>query len=300
MGGSPTQALNQAVCQKYGWGIAYGADDATGDWVVEVFTGTADASSSSPSSATTGNTITTKTTRNCQRYTVPIPFGEKRGKAAVSEAALSGLEAAIRREESKPLRELRAVFPDPIPVVDSHSRSRNDDGGWARFWADPPSCVGIDTEGNQISPPVLVQVSTETYTILEVPRDGSLSENLKRLLNTDSITKVFCDNFSNRDKTCLGLDIGESDEAAETTTTRTTAAAAAAATPPRRRFTTPPIVDIEILALELFGPSQVPRGLSKLVSLCMPELNVRIEKPGKSWKQRHRNIGRFALIEQGK
>lgn len=65
-------------------------------------------------------------------------------------------------------------------------------------------------------------------------------------------------------------------------------------------FSKPPIVDIEILALGLLGPVKVPRGLSKLISLCMPELNVRIEKPGKSSKQRHKNIGKFALIEQGK
>lgn len=287
MGGSPTQTLNQNVCQKYGWGIVYGADDVTGYWVVEIYV-TAGAAGRRDRTTTGGIKPA-----NPHRYTVPIPSGEKRGKAAVSETALLGLKDAIHREESKKTIALRSVFPDPIVVVDSSKR----ESSWERFWRDPPDCVGIDAEGNQISPPVLVQISTENYTILEVPVGGTLSADLTRLLETDSITKVFCDNFSNRDKKCLGLNIGGGDgdnhDADEGS-----AAASAAATKPR--FIEPPIVDIEILALELFGTSQVPRGLSKLISLCMPERNVRIEKPGKSWKQRHRNIGRFALIEQGK
>lgn len=58
-------------------------------------------------------------------------------------------------------------------------------------------------------------------------------------------------------------------------------------------------MDLEFAILELMGKVNVPRGLSKIVTLCMPELNVRIEKP-KTQKGRYKNIGPFALIEQGK
>ena len=268
---SPTQTLNQSVCQKNGWGIQYGADETNGDWVVDIFYAIG----------------------KHNRYTAPVAFGEKKGKAVVSGIALNDLKELIDKEESKRTFTLQETFPDPITIYDSHSKNC-----WKRFWNDPPPYVGIDTEGNQISPPVLVQISTESYTILEVPLNGCLSDDLKRLLRTNSITKVFCDNFSNRDKKCLGLDIDSEDrndrkgsKSMDSNKNGKTDA---------RLFSKPPIVDIEILALDLLGPVQVPRGLSKLISSCMPELNVRIEKPGKSSKQRQRNIGKFALIEQGK
>jgi len=114
---------------------------------------------------------------------------------------------------------------------------------------------------------------------------------------------VFCDNFSNRDKKCLGLNIdfeegnNNDDDNKQANATTNTNMNNKSVNP---LFTKPPIVDIEILALDILGPVKVPRGLSKLISLCMPELNVRIEKPSKSSKQRHKNIGKFALIEQGK
>lgn len=260
---SAIQTLNQTVCQKYGWGICYGADEDTDHWVVDVYYALG----------------------KRKRYTAPIPSREKGGKAAVSEVALLGLKELIDAEESKRVVALSDIFPDPIAIFDSHSES-----SWEKFWSDPPIEVGVDCEGNQISPPVLVQISTEAYTILEVPINGRLSANLHRLLTTNSILKIFCDNFSNRDKLCLGLDINapEQDKTKEDTKTKSSL------------FSKTSIVDIEILALEMLGPVTVPRGLSKLISLCMPELNVRIEKPGKSSKQRHKNIGKFALIEQGK
>jgi hypothetical protein len=72
--GSSTQTLNQSVCQKYGWGILYGADEDTGNWVVDVFYAIG---------------------KN-NRYTAPIPSGEKRGKAVVSEIAFLGLKKGRR------------------------------------------------------------------------------------------------------------------------------------------------------------------------------------------------------------
>lgn len=66
--------------------------------------------------------------------------------------------------------------------------------------------VGVDTEGNALSPPVLVQVATDHFVILEAPNALSgLSRNLKRLFADESILKVFCDCRSQRDKTFFGL-----------------------------------------------------------------------------------------------
>jgi hypothetical protein len=64
-------------------------------------------------------------------------------------------------------------------------------------------------------------------------------------------------------------------------------------------FAKPPIIDLEVLFAHLFGSSKVARGLSKIISMAIPELNVRIVKP-RNTNQRFKNIGRFALIEQGK
>mmetsp|Transcript_19496 Transcript_19496/g.32024 ORF Transcript_19496/g.32024 Transcript_19496/m.32024 type:complete len:127 (+) Transcript_19496:175-555(+) len=65
-------------------------------------------------------------------------------------------------------------------------------------------------------------------------------------------------------------------------------------------YTHPPIIDLEVLSAQLYGVTKVARGLAKIVSMSMLELsNVRIVKP-RNTNQRYKNIGRFALIEQGK
>jgi len=204
---------------------------------------------------------------------------DKDGKAAVSELVLEELAAEIAKREALPTKELVQVFESThgkLELLDSKNPTT-----WKRFWNDPPSVVGIDTEGNSISPPVLIQVSTNDYAILETPR-RTLSDDLMRLLQDDSITKVFCDNFAHKDKKCLGLPVLKGDPAA---------------------YKTPPIVDLESLAMDCLGPVKTPRGLGRIVALTMPELQVRIEKPKAAKgdiKARFANIGRFTLIEQGK
>lgn len=215
---------------------------------------------------------------------------EKEGKAAVSLLTLQGLALDIERMESLPAKELSQVFhsvmTSTLELLDS-----KDPSTWCRFWNDAPTVVGIDTEGNNISPPVLVQISTRSYCILEAPeRKNGLSKDLLRLLHDATITKVFCDNFSHKDKKTLGLWPPKNENGA----------------PPAAdddMYTTPPIVDLENLLQKYLGPVKSARGLGKIVALTMPELQVRIEKPSKAnggMKGRFANIGRFALIEQGK
>ena len=182
---------------------------------------------------------------------------DKAEKEVVSAMALDELAPHIANEETKKQCQLSDVFPNPITIYDS---THNHGDTWKQFWMDPPQIVGIDTEGNQTSPPVLVQISTSEYTILEAPpRDNkTLSSNLIRLLHDNNITKIFCDNFSHADKIALGMKIPSD----------------------LSEYVSPPIIDLEVLVGHLYGVTKVARGLAKIVSMSLPELsNVRIVKP---------------------
>lgn len=248
--GPATQQLAQQVCQRYGWSAVYDTTNDEGYWYVDVVLGLQDQR------------------RFVSQDTSPkSKKGMKQGSEAAAVVALQGLRHEIERQEMKPGMELTQLFSQEIPVYESTQEN------WKRFWKHPPTIVGIDTEGNQVSPPLLVQIATEDYTILEVPRHGSLSNSLMKLLEDTSITKVFCDNFSHHDKKSLGLQVPED-------------------------LTTGPVLDLEALSNHLMGPAKVARGLSRILMLAMPELDVWIEKPVLG--ERFANIGKYTLIEQGK
>lgn len=245
----PTQELAQNVSQRYGWSTVIERND--GFWTCTVTVGLND-QHRFVSSETCLDTTQER---------------RKQGVAAASQAALDGLCEEIERHEAKPEKSLGEVFPQPINIYESNRET------WDYFWKHQPAAVGIDTEGNQISPPVLVQISTDDYTIMEVPHNGRLSNDLSRLLSEDRIVKVFCDNYAHNDKRSLGLTDIPVD------------------------LTVGPVVDLEDMAAQLLGPVKVARGLPRIVTLCLPELNVRIGKPSTG---RLKNVGRFAWIEQGK
>lgn len=196
--------------------------------------------------------------------------GRKQGQRAVSQVALDGLSAEIQKMESLPVKTLAEVFPNPIDVYNSNSEN------WRWFWDHKPRIVGIDVEGNLKAPPVLVQISVDEYTILEAPRK-TISTHLRRLLADESVIKVFCDNNSHKDKKSLGLDVRD-----------------------YKDFINGHIVDLEALAARCLGPVSACRGVCRIVSLLMPELECLVRKPTTKSKGRLKNIGRFALIEQGK
>jgi hypothetical protein len=249
----PTQELAQKVCQRYGWSAVFDKDRDDGHyWTCTVTVGFNDKR----------RFISEDTS------SLDSEAGRKQGTAAASQTALEGLKEEIEREEAKPVKELVQVFFEKIDIYESNQEN------WEYFWKHKPAMVGIDTEGNQISPPVLVQISTDEYTIIEVPQAGRLSKDLSRLLSDDSIVKVFCDNFSHKDKLSLGLTEIPAD------------------------LTVGHIVDLEAIAAKLLGPVKVARGLSRIVTLSMPELSVQIRKP--KAKGRMANVGRFCWIEQGK
>ena len=292
---SKTQELQQTVCERFGWSLVLTklptdivvVDDHNNQeeetnggprrhqWKAEIVTGLLGRDSSSGEDHHHHHHLNRHTFVTEQSYD-----DDKRGKSAVSEMVLVALADTIRAWEARPTMELTQVFATQLqrlPILDS-----KDPTTWQRFWSRPYKAVGIDAEGNGISPPVLVQIATLDFVILETPRN-SLSDDLKRLLHDDSITKVFCDNFSHKDKRCLGLVATPND--------------------PDEDYTKPPIVDLESLAMHALGPTKSARGLGRLVALTMPELNVRIEKPRKAtggMKGRFSNIAKFVLIEQGK
>ena len=248
------QHLHQKVCQRYGWSVEFFLDESNDRWACRVTTGWNDRR-------------TFWSAVHCAN--------QKEGKQAAACAALEGLRDEIAKQEAKPVMELIEVFPAPIAVYESNAET------WSYFWQHPAAVVGIDTEGNNISPPVLVQISCDDYSILETPQ-RSLSPDLSKLLADKSIVKVFCDNKSHRDKKCLRL-------------------------PVPNDLTVGDVVDLEAIADELLGDTTSPRGLSRIVTLAMPELHVRIGKArrkefyGKNGKKgRWHDIGRFILIEQGK
>eukprot|EP00526_Cylindrotheca_closterium_P012335 CAMPEP_0113646962 /NCGR_PEP_ID=MMETSP0017_2-20120614/24837_1 /TAXON_ID=2856 /ORGANISM="Cylindrotheca closterium" /LENGTH=476 /DNA_ID=CAMNT_0000558947 /DNA_START=152 /DNA_END=1582 /DNA_ORIENTATION=- /assembly_acc=CAM_ASM_000147 len=283
------QQFYQQVIQKYGWYSKYDTNE-NDYWFLEIIVGV-------------------------KSKWIILQSQEtdfKIAKTILSSRAMLVLQDEIAQEEAKPLQSLSEVFPTPLVIYDSYH-----DKTWKRFWEESsskPSVVGIDVEGNQKSPPVLVQIATNDYTILEVPQD-KLSDNLIRLLEDDSITKVFCDNGAHKDKKCLGIlsnnnrnnhnsdghhendnDDGKKNDHSMLDLTK------------------PPVVDLEVLFGSLAGPVKAARGLSKIMAMCLglptssssgdgggctKVLNVRIGKP-KQASQRMKNVGRFALIEQGK
>ena len=328
---SSTQRLQQGVCQKYGWGIEYGecssssssteyhgeyqesttttkieTEEVCGCWCVKIYW----------RMGTSCHYVVRKSVPGLRRATCTKKEWNA-AKAAVSAVALRELQPRIQQEEAKPVITLQALFPTPIRIYDSAVFDWDE-----KIFSSTtkPTIVGIDVEGNQISPPVLIQISTEQYTILEVPivdrMTGirSISANLQRLLQDDTITKIFCDNFSHNDKKCLGLVSSVDQEEDADSIVKHDDDFCGRST---MVYTHPPIIDLEVCVLQSLGPAKVARGLSKLVQLCnlrppsssnlstntnttTTNASYRIEKPKKSTKGRFQNIGIYSLIEQGK
>lgn len=197
--------------------------------------------------------------------------GLKNGIEDVTQVAQEGLIEIIENEKKKPLTDLSDVFTNKINVYESHPMN------WNYFWNNRPEVVGIDVEGNKKSPPVLIQISTDSYTIFDYSLNGKISDNVRMLLNDDTIVKVFCDSKAQQDKKALGL-LRPNDKWCCTF----------------QNYLTGPIVDLEVLGRELLGPTISERGICKLVSLSMPELEVRIHKG-----ERQKDIKRFVSIENG-
>lgn len=246
---NPVQELKQQVCQQYGWSLIL-ERESSGRWSCRV---------------QIGFDVVAFGTAEIFPDTIQ---GKKDGTARVCQLALNGLRSRIEDMERIPLRELHDVFDPGLPIVESNAET------WRTFWERKPALVGIDVEGNQSSPPILVQISTDEAIILETP---CISPDLRRLLADESIVKVFCDSFAHYDKKSLGIYSDKSE------------------------YTKGHILDVETLAGIHLGPVQAARGLGRILSLLTP--GIRLGKPKKGQgkaKSRFTNVKRFALIEQGR
>lgn len=327
------QALSQKICQKYGWSARFEKDghqqsDGSDDehvWFCFVTVGINDERQFTTSPSTFKNTVE----------------GNKKGMAAAAQVAVDGLREEVARQEAKPKRELSEVFPMPTHTHNKNNNQKHNKNqsqeitsndnttaqqpstpplfairgssppNWNKYiWSNKPKIVGIDTEGNQSSsrPPVLVQIATDDLVLLEIPAmvgtPPRLSDDLQRLLADDDIVKVFCDNFAHHDKRSLGLLPGlpeNKQKDKQEYKKQKNSSTSDDKGPESLDFSQGTIIDLEALSANIVGPVKVARGLSRIVALSMPELNVLIGKPPPSKKGgRFKSIGRFTLIEQGK
>ena len=102
--------------------------------------------------------------------------------------------------------------------------------------------------------------------LLEIPNIHRLSDDMRRLLGDQSITKVFCDGTSGADR--RSLEIVDFDN----------------------------YVDLEDITSSLVGATGVRRGLARIMNLAWPNPAVRVTKDTRDKE----SVLFFAAIEQGK
>ena len=259
---SPKQELEQGICGQHGWSSSY-FQAPSSRWCVEVRWGVGP--------------------RNGQIFVSDdvsdgaSKAGVKKGHAAPAAVAIAGLRDIVYAANSKQKRTIEEAFGvqfDHTCFVESGPE------GWARLWEINPTEVFIDVEGNQVTPPVLVQVCVpfrnvydvtneqphRSLCLLEIPNIHGLSDDMRRLLGDQSITKVFCDGTSGADRRSLGID--DSDN----------------------------YVDLEDIASSLVGATGVQRGLARIMNLAWPNPYTRATKDTRDKE----SVLFFAAIEQGK
>ena len=193
----------------------------------------------------------------------------KKGHAAAATVAIAGLRDIVDAANSKPTQTIEEAYGAHF---DSTCSVMSGPEGWAKLWEMNPTYVAIDVEGNQVTPPVLVQVCVSTVNggslcLLETPNIEGLSDDMIRLLRDDRIVKIICDGTSGADRRSLGIDVDLDNQ-----------------------------VDLEDITSSLMGATGVQRGLARILNLAWPHQPVRVTKDPKDKK----SVFFFAAIEQGK
>ena len=251
---SPKQELEQGICGQHGWSSRYYQDDAS-RWCVEVRWG---------AGPRNGRVFVSDDVSDAGSKA-----GVKKGHAAAATVAIAGLRDIIDAANSKPTQTIEEAYGAHF---DSTCSVMSGPEGWARFWEMNPTYVAIDVEGNQVTPPVLVQVCISTVhggslCLLEIPNIDGLSGDMIRLLRDDRIVKIICDGTSGADRRSLGINVDLDNQ-----------------------------VDLEDITSSLMGATGVQRGLARILNLAWPQKAVRVTKD-----QRDKSsVFFFAAIEQGK
>ena len=256
---SPKQELEQGICGQHGWSSRY-YQDGTMRWCVEVRWG---------AGPRNGRVFVSDDVSDAGSKA-----GVKKGHAAAATVAIAGLRDIVDAANSKPTQTIEEAYGAHF---DSTCSVMSGPEGWAQFWKMNPTYVAIDVEGNQVTPPVLVQVcistehghtdaSARSLCLLETPNIEGLSDDMIRLLRDPNITKIICDGTSGADRRSLGIDASDN------------------------------YADLEDITSSLMGATGVQRGLARILNLAWPHQAVRVTKDQKDKK----SVFFFAAIEQGK
>ena len=251
---SPKQELEQGICGQHGWSSVYYQQKGSMRWGVEVRWGAGPGN---------GHVFVSDDVSDAGSKA-----GVKKGHAAAATVAIAGLRYIVDAANSKPTQTIEEAYGahfDSMCVVMSGPE------GWAKLWEMNPTYVAIDVEGNQVTPPVLVQVCVSTVNggslcLLETPNIEGLSDDMIRLLRDDRIVKIICDGTSGADRRSLGIDASDN------------------------------YADLEDITSSLMGATGVQRGLARILNLAWPHQPVRVTKDPKDKK----SVFFFAAIEQGK
>ena len=251
---SPKQELEQGICGQHGWSSRYFQDGAS-RWCVEVRWGAGQRE---------GGIFVSDDVSDAGSKA-----GVKKGHAAAATVAIAGLRDIVDAANSKPTQTIEEAYGAHF---DSTCSVMSGPEGWAKLWEMNPTYVAIDVEGNQVTPPVLVQVCVSTVNggslcLLETPNIEGLSDDMIRLLRDDRIVKIICDGTSGADRRSLGIDVDLDNQ-----------------------------VDLEDITSSLMGATGVQRGLARILNLAWPHQPVRVTKDPKDKK----SVFFFAAIEQGK
>jgi hypothetical protein len=224
------------------------------------------------------------------------------GKQEMALIVKEDLAIDIATMESLPMVLIQDAFLKP-PEIYSGTFST-----WDYFWQHKPTHVGVDVEGHPLNfksqAPVLVQVATLDYVILDIQRDGRLSDNLVKLLKDDSIVKILCDSPNHSDKKSLRLISHDHPPGVASSNTRSGGRNGSHSQSNRQvndsekidalEYTEGSIIDLEAYASLHLGPLR-GRGLARILTLSMPEMQARFFKPpGKE------SCARFWMIQQGR
>ena len=252
---SPKQELEQGICGQHGWSSVYYQQKGSMRWGVEVRWG---------AGPRNGHVFVSDDVSDAGSKA-----GVKKGHAAAATVAIAGLRDIVDAANSKPTQTIEEAYGAHF---DSTCSVMSGPEGWAQFWEMNPTYVAIDVEGNQVTPPVLVQVCVSTVhggslCLLETPNIEGLSDDMIRLLRDDRIVKIICDGTSGADRRSLGIDVDLDNQ-----------------------------VDLEDITSSLMGATGVQRGLARILNLAWPQNVVRVTKD-----QRDKSsVFFFAAIEQGK
>ena len=264
---SPKQELEQGICGQHGWSTHY-YQNGTMKWCVEVKWG---------AGPREGRVFVSD-----DEFYDLSKAGVKKGHAAAATVAIAGLRDIVDAANSKPTQTIEEAYGAHF---DSTCSVMSGPEGWAQFWdfwnemnsLGVETCVAIDVEGNQVTPPVLVQVcistehghtdaSARSLCILEIPNSHGLSGDLRKLLRDPRIMKIFCDGTSGADRRSLEIRVTDNH------------------------------VDLEDITASIMGPTGVQRGLARILNLAWPQKAVRVTKDQRDKK----SVFFFAAIEQGK